>query len=79
MRQLFLIKCIENFTIKRLLDTIFNSKAIALLLKITRSDGKTGHSLLTFAPINLTVKCFFNHKLRKFSQITTSVQQLLRV
>jgi hypothetical protein len=24
----------------KLLDTIFNSKAVALLLKITRSDGK---------------------------------------
>ena len=34
----FKTKCIENLSIKKLLDTIFNHKAIALLLKITRSD-----------------------------------------
>ena len=31
--------CIENPTIKMLLDTILNSKAVALLFKITRRDG----------------------------------------
>ena len=29
----------ENSNIEKLLDTIFNSKAVALLLKITRRDG----------------------------------------
>ena len=36
----FLIKCIENPITDRLLDTFFNSKAITLLLKTTRSDGE---------------------------------------
>ena len=31
--------CIENPTIKMLLDTILNSKAVALQFKITRRDG----------------------------------------
>ena len=34
----FLIKCIENAASYRLLDTIFNSKAVALLLKTTPLD-----------------------------------------
>jgi len=36
----FLMKGIENSTSSRLLDIIFNSKAVALLLKTTRSDGE---------------------------------------
>ncbi|SHG45266.1 hypothetical protein SAMN05443549_104110 [Flavobacterium fluvii] len=29
----------EHYFLDKLLDTIFNSKAVALLLKTTRSDG----------------------------------------
>jgi len=42
----FLIKCIENASCCRLLDTIYTSKAIALLLQITRSDGGITMSIL---------------------------------